>query len=256
MKRERSLGLAGIGLAVFLVASLVPTSALQVAGQPIAIDNDDIAGVVTGPKGPGSERLGDCGNNRSADQVRQDRGDGRQRTLSCSDLPQSQLQRMGARLAGSWIPEADGRAWQDPESDRGHRADPARRAGSIRLATGSLLRVPDKSEFPGKGDGVSPNVKSQAEWIRLLKSGAVHVSSARHDGNAQYPARPRPFPNSSAAWERRLGSGQAGTQMLGQATNLGRPEPWRSSPTGPIASLVASCRRRRRGRRGWSATWW
>ena len=38
----------------------------------------------------------------------------------------------------------------------------------------SLLRIPEAGEFPGtgpQGNGISPNVKSQAEWVRLIKSG-------------------------------------------------------------------------------------
>src|SRR5438067_1128937 len=38
----------------------------------------------------------------------------------------------------------------------------------------SLLRIPDKSQFPGTGrggNGISPNIKSQADWIRTVKSG-------------------------------------------------------------------------------------
>ena len=36
----------------------------------------------------------------------------------------------------------------------------------------SLLRVPDKNEFPGtgpEGNGIAPNVKSQAQWVRTIK---------------------------------------------------------------------------------------
>src|SRR5206468_12497861 len=38
----------------------------------------------------------------------------------------------------------------------------------------SLLKVPDKNEFPGTGadgNGIATNIKSQAEWLRHLKSG-------------------------------------------------------------------------------------
>ena len=45
-------GLVGVGIAVFLAASLARLSAGQVASGPIAIDADDIAGVVTSAKGP------------------------------------------------------------------------------------------------------------------------------------------------------------------------------------------------------------
>ena len=37
----------------------------------------------------------------------------------------------------------------------------------------SLLRVPEKNEFPGtgaKGNGISPNMKSQAEWLEMIKT--------------------------------------------------------------------------------------
>ena len=37
----------------------------------------------------------------------------------------------------------------------------------------SLLRVPEKSEFPGtgpQGNGISPNLKSQAEYLELIKT--------------------------------------------------------------------------------------
>ena len=38
----------------------------------------------------------------------------------------------------------------------------------------SLIKVPDKAEFPGtgpSGNGISPNMKNQAEWLRTMKSG-------------------------------------------------------------------------------------
>src|SRR5690349_8577747 len=38
----------------------------------------------------------------------------------------------------------------------------------------SLIKVPDKSEFPGTGDsgnGISPSMQTQAQWLRSLKSG-------------------------------------------------------------------------------------
>src|SRR4051812_21184981 len=37
----------------------------------------------------------------------------------------------------------------------------------------SLLKVPDKSDFPGTGptgNGISPRMKSQAEWIEMVKT--------------------------------------------------------------------------------------
>src|SRR5688572_32589420 len=54
MKTTKGLyvGMAAMGIAVFLAASLGGVSAPQGGGQAVRIDNDDIGGVVTGPKGP------------------------------------------------------------------------------------------------------------------------------------------------------------------------------------------------------------
>ena len=53
----------------------------------------------------------------------------------------------------------------------------------------SLLKVPDKSEFPGtglQGNGISPNVKSQADWHPHDQVGNVHgLPPARQQGHAR-----------------------------------------------------------------------
>jgi hypothetical protein len=89
----------------------------------------------------------------------------------------------------------------------------------------SLLRVPDQSEFPGtgpEGNGIAPNVKSQDDWIRTIKSGgctACHQLGTR--GTRTVPEEYRKLGTSVAAWERRVQSGQAGSQMLATIDNLG-----------------------------------
>ena len=90
----------------------------------------------------------------------------------------------------------------------------------------SLMNVPDKSEFPGTGptgNGISPNVKSQAEWIRTIKSGgcrACHQLGTK--GTREIPAAFKSMPSSVAAWERRVQSGQAGAQMTSALDQLGK----------------------------------
>ena len=89
----------------------------------------------------------------------------------------------------------------------------------------SLMRMPEKSDFPGtgpEGNGISPNVKSQAEWVRTIKSGgclACHQLGSM--GTRQLPASLGKFASSVAAWERRVQSGQAGPQMLSTIDNIG-----------------------------------
>ena len=53
----------------------------------------------------------------------------------------------------------------------------------------SLLHAPGKDEFPGtgpEGNGISPNIESQAEWLRSMKSGGLHgVSSTGKPAHAR-----------------------------------------------------------------------
>ena len=92
------------------------------------------------------------------------------------------------------------------------------------------------------GNGISPNMKSQADWIRNHQVGRLHgVSPARHQRHARDSDDARRVQSSTAAWERRIQSGQAGAQMIGRSTSSGGSARWRCSPTGPIASPPAKC---------------
>ena len=77
--------------------------------------------------------------------------------------------------------------------------------------------MPAKSEFPGtgpSGNGISPNMKSQGDWIRTMKSGgctACHQLGTK--ATREIPRRSGHVPSSVAAWDRRVQSGQAGGQM-------------------------------------------
>jgi hypothetical protein len=90
----------------------------------------------------------------------------------------------------------------------------------------SLLRVPAKSEFPGtgaEGNGLSPNLASQAQLLRQLKSGnctACHQLGTK--GTREIPAGLGQHPTSIAAWDRRVQSGQAGGGMSNSLNQLGR----------------------------------
>ena len=91
----------------------------------------------------------------------------------------------------------------------------------------SLMRIPDTSEFPGTGadgNGISPNVRSQAQWLRNVKSGgclACHQLGNR--ATRTIPPSLGKFPSSLAAWDRRILSGQAGGNMTVTIDQLGRP---------------------------------
>jgi hypothetical protein len=88
----------------------------------------------------------------------------------------------------------------------------------------ALLEVPGENEFPGtstNGNGISPNVKSQAQWIHLIKTDSCE--SCHQLGNQYTRTIPAMFSDLSPAqaWMRRLQSGQAGNAMMGGLAQLG-----------------------------------
>ena len=89
-----------------------------------------------------------------------------------------------------------------------------------------MMKVPAKSEFPGTGEsgnGISPTMQSQAQWLRALKSGgctACHQIGTQ--GMREIPRELGTFASSVAAWDRRVQSGQAGAQMSNGLNNFGR----------------------------------
>jgi hypothetical protein len=90
----------------------------------------------------------------------------------------------------------------------------------------SLLKVPDKSEFPGtgpEGNGLSTSLTSQAALVRQLTSGgctACHQLGTK--ATREISPALGPQPSSIAAWDRRVQSGQAGGGMTTALNQLGR----------------------------------
>ena len=222
-----SSGLLALGSAAILTVSLSGTGARQTTGQNVPIDPDDLGGVVTGPKGPEA---------------------GVWVIAETTDLPTKFTKIVVTDEQGRYVvpdlPKANYSVWvrgyglvDSPKT----QATPGKalnltavvapnpRAAAEYYPAGywfSLLRVPDKSEFPGtgpSGNGISPTMGSQAQWLRNVKSGACwscHQLGSK--GTRELPPNLGTFPSSVAAWERRLQSGQAGTQMINGLGQLGR----------------------------------
>src|SRR3989442_1918833 len=87
----------------------------------------------------------------------------------------------------------------------------------------SMLRAPLPAEFPGTGpdgNGINPALKSQDQWRDIAKTNRGYGCHAL--GNKAMRAIPKglgDFKSSEDAWQRRIQSGQALTQMT---TALGR----------------------------------
>lgn len=89
----------------------------------------------------------------------------------------------------------------------------------------SLIEPPGRDEFPGTGpdgNGISPDIRTQADWLRRMKSGscmACHQLGSL--GTRTMPGEIGQFDSSVEAWERRILSGQAGQGMMNGVAQMG-----------------------------------
>jgi len=207
------------------VFGMLLVCARLLGAQAIPIDSDDIAGVVSGPTGPEA---------------------GVWVIAETHDLPTRFVRIVVTNQQGRYLlpdlPAASYTVWVRgyglvdspqvpavPGKPLNLTAVPAPnpRAAAQLYPAGywfSLMRVPAPSEFVANAgaDGQSPNVKSQAEWLRILKSGgcwACHQVGSK--GTREIPVALGTFESSVAAWQRRVQSGQAGGAMTGIVGQLG-----------------------------------
>jgi hypothetical protein len=93
----------------------------------------------------------------------------------------------------------------------------------------SMLKIPDKSLFPGtgeKGNGMPERLRTQADWLAGVKSlGCMSCHAIGTQGTRTLPKALGSFASSAEAWGRRVASGQAMTQMTAA---LGRLDPPRA----------------------------
>jgi hypothetical protein len=79
----------------------------------------------------------------------------------------------------------------------------------------SMMKIPEPSEFSASGKGAISKVRSQAEWLNVVKTnGCV---TCHQMGNKATRTMPRDFAHISSstdAWARRIMSGQAQTNMV------------------------------------------
>jgi len=219
-------GAIAIGVASVLTLQ-TQTSAVQQNGDRVAIDQDDIGGIVTSAKGPEAgvwviAETPDLPTKFVKIVVTDDRG-----RYLLPDLPKANY--------NVWV---RGYGLVDSQKVQGAPGKllnltavvaPDAKAAAAYYPAGywfSLIRVPEKSEFPGNapgGNGINPSVKNQADWIRLMKSGgctACHQLGTK--GTREIPKELGAFHSAAEAWDRRIQSGQAGAQMAGGLNQMGK----------------------------------
>ena len=217
-------GSVGMALVAHIGVSRAEVSARQ---ADVAIDADDIGGVVTGPSGPEAgvwviAETMDLATRFNRIVVTDD--DGR---YVLPDLPDAtyDVWVRGYGLMDSAKTEAS------PGETLNLRAvvAPTAAAAAQYYPAGywlSLLEAPGPDEFPGTGpdgNGISPNVRSQAEWLRSVKSGGCTACHALgNKATREIPPELGEFDSMVAAWDRRIQSGQAGGMMSGGLDRMGR----------------------------------
>ncbi len=212
------------GLVTFLALASFQPSSRSFAQQPggdVAIDNDDIGGVVTSPKGPEAgvwviAETRDLPVRYIKSVVTDDRG-----RFVIPDLPAANYQvwARGYGLVDS--PRASAKPGQRlaitaviaPSEAAAAHYYPA-------IYWYSMLTIPAADQFGGKSS-IPPRL-TQMNWISSMKNtGCVGCHQLGQQSTRTIPAVFGKFPSSADAWRRRVQAGQSGQQMLGQLTALG-----------------------------------
>ena len=211
-----------------LAVSLVALHACQPRGAAVPMDSDDIAGVVTGPNGPEAgvwviAETRDLPTRHIKIVVTNDEG-----RYLVPDLPQAAYD--------VWV-----RGYGLVDSEK-VQAEPGEALNLTAVAAPdtkaaaeyypaqywfALLQLPAPSEFPGtgpQGNGISPDIESQGEWIRSVVStdGCTGCHALGNKATREIPEGLGDFDSHAAAWERRVQSGQAGANMEARLAQVGR----------------------------------
>ena len=227
MSKRVYVQLAVITFAAIMVASLAGIQQGQVAPQAVTIDNDDIGGVVSGPRGPEAgvwviAETKETPTRLIKSVVTDDRG-----RYLLPDLPKVNYDvwvRGYGLVDSPKVKAAPGKAVNLTAI-----AAPGPRAAADYYPAQywlSLLQMPPKSDFPGtgaNGNGISESMRSQGEWIRNIVNtdGCTGCHQLGNRATREIPEALGTFPTSIAAWDRRIQSGQAGNGMSSKFTQVG-----------------------------------
>src|SRR4051794_3804718 len=186
-KSRLYLGVAALAIAVVLTGSVVEVSAQQSAPAAVAIDNDDIGGVVTGANGPEAGVWGVAGTTdlptRYAKMVVTDD----QGRYVVPDLPKAKYKVWvrgyglvdSAKVDGEPGKQLNLTAVPAPSEAEAAKYYPA-------IYWYSMLKIPDASQFGGKGD--LPASVKQSDYLKPSEEQRLRrLPSARPIGHAHDP---------------------------------------------------------------------
>lgn len=217
-----------LAVVVFTLTAFSATSARQPQTTAVAVDADDLGGVVTSVKGPEAgvwviAETSDLPTKFVKIVVTDDRG-----RYLLPDLPAKATYSVWVRGYGL-VDSQKVRTTAGRTLNLTATIAPSPAAAADYYPAGywwAMLQVPGKNEFPGTGptgNGISPNVRTQAEYLRQLKSGGCWAChQLGNKATREIPKELGTFPTSVHAWDRRIQSGQAGGNMVNGLNALGR----------------------------------
>src|SRR3954447_10691582 len=220
-------GIAALAFAA-LLGGLPPSApAQQPAGETVRIDQHAIGGVVTGAQGPEAGVWVIAETNSLPTKlvkivVTDERG-----RYAIPDLPAASYD---VWVRGYGLVDSP-KVKSEPGKTVDLKATPAPDAKAAAqyypaLYWYSLLAVPPASAFPGtgaKGNGMPETLKSQGQWLDIVKTDGCFTCHALGDeATRTIPKALGNFESSTEAWEARIQTGQAATNMI---NNIGRPDP-------------------------------
>jgi hypothetical protein len=217
MKRTRALYVCMliVGIASVLVSLPSQLSSQQSSG--VRIDNDDIGGVVTSAKGPEAgvwviAETTELPTKYAKIVVTDDQG-----RYVLPDLPKANYNlwvRGYGQVDSPKVKAAPGKIINLKAIVAPNEAAAAEYYPAIYWY--SMLKIPDKGEFP------SGKVKSQNEWLNVVKTnGCITCHQMGNKATRTIPKELGEFKSSADAWARRIVSGQAMTTMLTRINELG-----------------------------------
>jgi hypothetical protein len=190
----------------------------------IAMDADDISGVVTGPAGPEAgvwviAETSDLPTKYARIVVTDDQG-----RYLLPDLPAASYSVWvrgyglvdSAKAAARPGQRLNLNATAAPDEKTAAQIYPA-------LYWWAMLEIPEASNFPGtgtEGNGIPPVMQTQAHWVRTLKEGCYSCHQLGNKATRELPPGLGTFETTFDAWTRRIQSGQASGNMVRNMGNL------------------------------------